>query len=93
MAGLRPYSDVTGPQPHTSLYPVVSEGTWLQKNNYSQFDGWELRQLINYIAVSSDRSVMCYSNKSSSTLIDLDPNHGHEYIDHGHSQLAEFAKL
>ncbi|XP_048733917.2 cytochrome c oxidase subunit 5A, mitochondrial [Ostrea edulis] len=50
VAGLRPYSDVTGPQPHTSLYPVVSEGTWLQKNNYSQFDGWELRQLINYIA-------------------------------------------
>ncbi|XP_062568843.1 cytochrome c oxidase subunit 5A, mitochondrial-like [Saccostrea cucullata] len=48
VTGLRGYSD-TGPKPHTSLYPVVSEGTWLQKNNYSQFDGWELRQLF-YIA-------------------------------------------
>lgn len=50
-AGLRPYSE-TGPRPHTSLYPVVSEGTWLEKNNYAQFDGWELRQLINFVAVS-----------------------------------------
>nr|XP_022333375.1 cytochrome c oxidase subunit 5A, mitochondrial-like [Crassostrea virginica]XP_022333376.1 cytochrome c oxidase subunit 5A, mitochondrial-like [Crassostrea virginica] len=48
-AGLRSYSD-TGPRPHTSLFPVVSEGTWLQKNNYAQFDGWELRQLINFVA-------------------------------------------
>lgn len=48
-AGLRPYSE-TGPRPHTSLYPVVSEGTWLEKNNYAQFDGWELRQLINFVA-------------------------------------------
>lgn len=43
------YSE-TGPRPHTSLYPVVSEGTWLEKNNYAQFDGWELRQLINFVA-------------------------------------------
>lgn len=29
---------------------MVSEGTWLEKNNYAQFDGWELRQLINFVA-------------------------------------------